>query len=145
MSSTGVLNSKEILTDLEAGCSRVSGEPASWFMDEFLLSTPLHGRRKLLGLFHQVYNSMDEQPPKDSPLNAVFWGMASMRELGGHQSNCVTMTASESLGTEKEKETSRETHLVGTRLDSVRELHHCTYISVWWYRPWAASTRLHFC
>lgn len=52
--------------------------------------------------------------------------MTSMRELGGHQSNCVTVTASESLGTEKEKEISRETHLVGIRLDSVRELHHCT-------------------
>lgn len=74
MSSTGGLNSKELLTDLEAGCTRVSGDPASWLMDDSLLSTPLHGRRKgkLLGLFYQVYNSMDGQSPKDSSLNAIL-------------------------------------------------------------------------
>lgn len=51
--------------------------------------------------------------------------MASMMGLGGHQSSCVIVTVSESLGIEKEKETSKETLLVGIRLDSVRELHHC--------------------
>lgn len=49
-----------------------------------------------------------------------------MTELGGHQSSCVTVTALESLGTEKEQEISRETHLVGIRLNYVGELRHCT-------------------
>lgn len=73
------------------------------------------GRRKLWDLFNQVSNSIYEQPREDPPPDAILQGIASARELGGHQSRCVTVTASESPGIEKEKGISRETYLVGVR------------------------------